>query len=417
MKIRILLAVLIAFALNNCASIQDDEGWTSEQKNEFLKILETDEYASICNKQLLYEKVKSTEDSRLMSNLLMHYAHNLANSCIDMQSFAVAQNEKLEKGISTYFEINQARVDYHNIRLRLQSKQSILQILQPYVPQTKQFFTLIRKYNALKSPNAVITSEQLYRIRLNIERAKLMRKDLGRSYALINIPEYKVRFIDKNDSTALSFGVIVGKPKMQTPIFSAPMKYLTINPQWSVPDSIARNEIIPAILRNPKYLASHNMVIRKSYDLESEVVDVNSVDWKQYAGGKGSIPYRFIEKPSRRNVLGRVKFIFPNEHSVYMHDTQSKNLFKHKSRPFSHGCIRLEKPIELLDYVSTNYTNKDFTTAKSLHDSLKTHHLRLNRDLMVHTTYFTVYVGNDDVLRIYSDVYGYDKSQRLNFKV
>ena len=108
-------------------------------------------------------------------------------------------------------------------------------------------------------------------MRLNIERVKLMKPGLGDNYALVNIPEYLVRVIEGNE-TAVAMAVVVGQKKMQTPIFSANLQYVTLNPQWSVPDSIARNEVIPKMLKDPSYLASQNMVIRTSYDLSTPKV-------------------------------------------------------------------------------------------------------------------------------------------------
>jgi len=165
----------------------------------------------------------------------------------------------------------------------------------------------------------------------------------------------------------------------------------------------------------PGYLAKKNIVIRKSYDLNSEKVDPNSVNWEQYIGGKGPVPYKFIERPSKRNVLGRVKFIFTNSHAVYMHDTQAKSLFKRKVRAYSHGCVRLEKPSTLLNYVTTNYTNKSNKQVKRWYDSYKTHHLNIEKRVMVHTAYLTAYVSEDGKLYLFNDIYGYDKSQKLTF--
>ncbi len=424
MKTRVILAVIFAILLSGCVTEPDKEGWSYSQKNEFLHILKTDKYASICNKQALYENIKDSSDSRLMTRMLVGYANNLANSCIDIYSFKAIQADKKANKITTHFDLNQETINTFTITNKLKAGFSVEKILEPYIPQTKQFALLLGKYKALKQYGGNVTQEQLKKIRLNIERTKLMKENLGNDYALINIPEYKVRFIDGNATTALSFGVIVGKPHLQTPVFSAPMKYITLNPQWSVPDSIAVGEIIPKLIRNKNYLKSHRMVIRKSYALKSEPVDVNSVDWRAYLKensknghlvSRKPLLYKFIEIPSKRNVLGRIKFIFPNSHSVYMHDTQTKKLFKRKARPFSHGCIRVEKPMTMLNYVSTKYTSKMYAEAKDLYETLNTHHIGLNRELMVHTTYFTAYVGEDGVLKLHSDIYGFDKSQQLNF--
>ena len=411
MKIRVLVAIAFAVLLSGCVGMPDAEGWRSGQKSEFMEILEKDKYASICNQQALYTKVKQSRDSKLMSKLLVAYTENLANGCIDLQSFEAIQEAKREEKIKTHYEVYRQKVTKSDIMRKLRAGWSIEKILKPYVPEYDQFFDLMRRYDLLKADN---NTSNLHKIRLNIERVKLMKPGLGRDYVLINIPEYLIRII-KDKKTVLAMAVVVGKRHMQTPVFSADLQYVTLNPQWGVPDSIARNEIIPAMLKDPGYLTQKNMVIRRSYDLNSEKVSRDSVDWEPYVGGKGDVPYKFIEIPSERNGLGRVKFIFPNRHSVYMHDTQSKYLFKRKVRTYSHGCVRLEKPVAMLKYISKNYTSQSDEQVKEWYDSLKTHHLGLNKRLPVHTAYLTTYVDECGNLLIFDDIYGFDKSQKLNF--
>jgi murein L,D-transpeptidase YcbB/YkuD len=418
MRNKILLAMAFAMVLTGCGDLfgPDKEGWKNSQKEEFLTILKTDKYMSLCNQKPLYEQVKSSENSKLMTKLLVAYANNLANSCIDIKSFKASQRTKRKNEIDTYFETYQQAVKPASIQMKLRAGQTIEQILQPYVPKTPQFSALVQKYNTLKSSDANITEAQLKKIRLNIERTKLMKAELGTNYALINIPEFKVRVIEKG-KTALKFPVIVGKRNMQTPIFSERLTYVEINPQWNVPDSIMRKSYVSKIKANPGWVKAKGMELHKeSYDLRSPKVNPASVDWSKYPkDGKGYIPYKLVQVPSLKNGLGRVKFIFPNSHAVYMHDTQGKSLFKRKSRCFSHGCIRLGKPKELLNHITTHYSNKSIETVKSWYDSMKTKHLILNKPLQVHTAYYTAYVDESGALKLFPDVYGFDKSQRLTF--
>lgn len=413
MGIKVLLAVVFAVLLSGCVDTPDSEGWKSSQKNEFLKILKTDKYASICDQQALYAKEKESQNSRLMTKMLVAYTNNLANGCIDLQSFRASQHEKQEKKIETHYETYMQKVSKSDIMRKLRAGQSIEQILKPYVPQYGQFHALVKRYKLLKS-DANTSKTVLRKIRLNIERVKLMKTGLGENYALVNIPEFVVRIMEKG-KTAVAMAIVVGKRDLQTPVFSADLQYVTLNPQWSVPDSIARNEIIPKLLKDPNYLTKKRMVIRSSYDLNSKKLTPGSVDLESYVGGKGDVPFKFIEVPSKRNGLGRVKFIFPNRHSVYMHDTQSKYLFKRKVRAYSHGCVRLEKPVTMLKYITKHYTSKSTDQVKEWYDSLKTHHLALTKRLPVHTAYLTTYVDECGNLLIFNDIYGFDKSQKLNF--
>ena len=413
----LILSGISAIVLSGCGvGTPDAEGWRSAQKDEFLKILKTDKYASICNQQALYEKVKESENSKLMSKLLVSYTHNLANGCIDLESFNASQEKRVEKKIATYYETYLQDVKESDIMRKLKAGQSIEQILKPYVPEYAQFFDLKKRYMLLEGDKNT-SKKTLRKIRLNLERVKLMKPGLGNNYALVNVPEYTIRVIDTN-GTAVAMAVVVGQRKMQTPIFSANLQYVTINPQWGVPDSIARNEVIPKLLENPNYLTEKRMVIRKSYDLGTPEISQDSVDWEAYLEeekDKKEMTYKFIEVPSKKNGLGRVKFIFPNQHSVYMHDTQSKSLFKRKVRTFSHGCVRLEKPVVMLEHISKNYTTNSEEEVKEWYDSLKTHHMGLSKKLPVHTTYLTTYVDECGDLLNFRDIYGFDKSQKLNF--
>ncbi len=401
MRIKILLAVAFAVLLSGCVGTPDAEGWRSSQKNEFLKILKTDKYMSICNEKALYEKVKETKNSKLMTIMLVEYTKNLANGCINMQTIGE-------------YGVYKQKVNESDIKMKIKAGQTVEQILKPYVPEYAQFSCLSKAYNALrKDPNTSV--DTLRKIRLNIERIKLMKPGIGKTYALVNIPEYKVRIIE-NDKTSVAMKVIVGKRKNQTPIFSENLQYITLNPTWNVPDSIARNEIIPKTLRNPGYLKRHRLVVRKDYRLDSPAQSFNPSLARNYVGGKGPVPFKFIEVPSNRNALGRVKFIFPNHHSVYMHDTPTKSLFKRKIRAFSHGCVRLAKPKYMLEYISKHYTDHDYKDVKEKYDSYKTHYLKITKRLPVHTAYLTTYVDECKNFLSFGDVYGFDKSQKLNFE-
>jgi len=393
MKIKFLLAAVFAVILSGCVGPVDSSGWHSSQKSDFFKILKEDKYMSLCNQQALYEKVRSGGNTQDMTRLLVKYTDNLANGCLVNA-----------KGFNAYRQ----KISTSGIQMKLRAGQSIEQILKPYVPEYRQFNDLIARYRATNDP--VLK----HKIRLNIERVKLMKPGLGKTYALVNIPEFKVRVIE-NDKTSVIMKVVTGKRGHETPIFSEDLKYITLNPTWNVPDSIARNEIIPKTLRNPGYLKSHRLVIRKDYSLDSPAQSFNPSLARNYVGGKGPVPFKFIEIPSNRNALGRVKFIFPNHHSVYMHDTPAKSLFKRKTRAFSHGCVRLEKPKYMLEYISKNYTAHDYADVMKKYNSMKTHYLKITKRLPVHTTYLTTYVDDNGELISLGDIYGYDRSQSLNF--
>jgi len=411
---RLLIVFLSALFINGCVGTPDKEGWHSGQKSEFLEILKTDKYLSICNQRGLYEKVRASHNSVLMSKMLVAYTENLANGCIDLKSFDEVQKSRNSIHFSSKYTTYLQTVNIQSMAMQLKAGQSIEQILKPYIPEYYQFGALLKQYHALKNSDDTST-ELLHKIRLNIERLKLMKPGLGKNYALVNIPEFKVRVIE-NDKTSIDMRIVVGKRNKQTPIFSADLQSIVLNPTWNVPDSIARHEIIPKTLKDPEYLKKHRLVMRRDYNLDSPALSFDANLSAAYVGGKGEVPFKFIEVASGRNALGRVKFLFPNENSVYMHDTPAKHLFKRKVRAYSHGCVRLGNPMKMLDFLATNYSTATVEKVKEEYKSRKTHYIPIVKRLPVHTAYLTSYVAEDGKLHLFSDLYSYDKLQKLNFR-
>ena len=414
-SVRMLVGIVFTVLMSGCVGLPDSEGWRYGQKKEFLSVLKTDKYMSLCNQQKLYKQVKSSENSKLMTKLLVAYTYNLANSCINIKGFNASQREKRANKVDTYYATNYEKINVKSIVAKIKAGESIKNILKPYVPQTPQFNALIKAYKALKT-SPEMTASKLKKIRLNIERTKLMKTDIGKNYVLVNVPEFQLRVIEQK-KTALKSRVIVGKTNMQTPIFSERMQYVQINPQWNVPDSIMRRSYVSKIQANPGWVKSQGMELHKeTYSLRSKKVDPASVDWSKYPkDGKGYIPYKLVQIPSLKNGLGRMKFVFPNRHAVYIHDTQSKSLFKKSVRAFSHGCVRLSKPKTLLKLVTDKYSTKNKEIVQTWYKSGKTKHLKLSKPLQVHTAYYTAYVNEKGLLTFFNDIYGFDKSQRLTF--
>lgn len=391
--------------------------WNQKQKSEFIQILESDRYSSICSLDPLYNQYKTTQDNRVLTELLVRYTKNLSDGCIDISSFRASQEDKKSKKIKTHYALYLEKVDRDMIVSQLQSGLSIDSIMAPYVPKTPQFERLIKHYNALKA-NEGATSEKARKVKLNIERTKLMSSEGWDTYVLINVPQYQLRFFEVGEKK-MEFGVVVGKYTWQTPIFSSNLKYIVVNPTWNVPDNIARQEVIPHYLRNRNYLKRKNMVVRRDYNIDSEPVDPGSVSWSKYLGEEyktKSIPYKFIERSSPGNALGRVKFLFPNRFSVYMHDTNNKKLFNYNtpSKRFqSHGCIRLAQPKDLLEYIGQGYAAIPYSEIVQMYNSQKIHQIDLIQDIRVHVAYLTAYVEENGTLHFFGDQYGYDKAQKL----
>jgi len=199
--------------------------------------------------------------------------------------------------------------------------------------------------------------------------------------------------------------VQVGRTYHQTPVFRDEMTYVVFNPTWTVPYSIATKEMLPKIKKDPDYFNNRDFDVKNR---SGELVDPNSVDWSQVT--RGNFGYTFIQRPGPRNALGRVKFIFPNQHSVYLHDTPSKYLFGQDSRAFSHGCIRVENPFDFAE-VLLGQDGWDRARIDAQIESRETKTEFLSDPLPVLLLYWTADVGADGVVHFYEDVY--ERDQRL----
>lgn len=223
-------------------------------------------------------------------------------------------------------------------------------------------------------------SKRIEQILVNMERSRWVPVQLKSDFLLVNIPEYKLH-VFQNDSVAFSMNVVVGKDQHKTVIFNGEMKYVVFSPYWNIPASILKNETLPGIKKNPNYLAQHNM------------------EWN---GGN------VRQKPGPDNSLGLVKFLFPNTHSIYLHDSPAKSLFNEDNRAFSHGCIRLAEPKKLAQYLLRNDTSwnaKKITAAMNKKVEL---YVTLKNTVPVFIAYFTAWVDRKGKLNLRNDVYKRD---------
>jgi hypothetical protein len=410
MKRRLGSAMGMLLLLSGCSGIpgiKDANGWKPSDRDAFLSIYKDDTYASACGLDALYQQYQVNKDTEILSRMLVGYTRNLANSCIDLPAFRASQSSKSARGTKTYFDLNQQKVNAAEILARLKKGATIEEILKPYIPKSPQFKKLLSYYKPGDS------SENMRKIRLSIERTKLMPQTGWETYLEVNVPEFMLRFYEGGSNT-MQFPVIVGKSAWQTPIFSSTMKYVVLNPTWTMTSNIVREDLIKKVLRNPSYLKRHNMKVYDGHGNDAVEVDPSTIDWRKYYGKKNKtpIPFRVVQGSSRKNALGTVKFMFPNRFSVYMHDTQAKSLFKRKSRAFSHGCMRLAKPKELLRKVANGYAATSLGTIEKHQKSHKISYVKLQKHIPVHIVYQTAYVGGSG-LQFFPDVYGFDKSQRL----
>jgi len=246
--------------------------------------------------------------------------------------------------------------------------------------------------------------QRIDEIRVNLERARWVIHHLPDDFMVVNIAGYNVRRIT-DDSVVYYSRVIVGRHYHETPIFKGKMIYAEINPTWTLPYSIATKETLPKLQKNPNYLAEKNMIIM---DRNGEVLDPSTIDFNSLSSN--NFPYTVRQKAGPHNALGQVKFIFPNSHSVYLHDTPSRSLFSHEERAFSHGCIRLDKKWELLINLMDDPEVWNMTKINEILDTGKTTRVNLKKPLEILLLYWTAGADKNDELFFNKDVYNRDAS-------
>lgn len=256
----------------------------------------------------------------------------------------------------------------------------------------------------LQSANVPV-AEKIRQIELNLPRMKQMPEDIE-GYLDVNIAAFELDVFE-NGNTVLTMKVITGKQYWYTPEFSADMTYLVFNPSWYVPRSIAVREILPKVKKDPGYLLSEEFKVYLVTKGISREVDPLEVNWSEVAAD--SFNYRFVQQPGTKNPLGKVKFIFPNKYNVYLHDTPAKVLFEKSSRAFSHGCIRVEKPVELARHVLRGDPSWTHERILSAIETGKETTVVLPAPVHVHIHYHTAWVDENNIVHFRNDVYGRDR--------
>ncbi len=256
----------------------------------------------------------------------------------------------------------------------------------------------------LDAMNGRSHAEEIASVIANMERWRWMPRDLGKFYVMVNVPEFVVRVVDKG-KVVHETRVIVGKPTNRTPVFSNAISYIIVNPYWNVPNSILSKEMLPEIRANPYgYFARQGYQVFARINGRFRQVDPSWIDW--YNVDPRMLQVRQI--PGDDNALGLIKFMFPNQHSVYLHDTPTKALFSRDSRAFSHGCVRVQNPLDfadaLLPVAAPNWNSKRIEKLFGGPEQ------RVNFDtkIPVHLAYFTDWIKPDGELEHVADIYGYD---------
>jgi murein L,D-transpeptidase YcbB/YkuD len=270
---------------------------------------------------------------------------------------------------------------------KLAASNDARETLASLLPKHPQYQALKR---ALARERSAGDAKKADLIATNMERWRWLPRDLGKTYVMVNVPDFTLKVVDSGEKR-WSTRIVTGKPgKLETPLLSQPMKYITVNPTWNVPPSIIRDEYLPALQRDPGALARQGLKVSRNPD--------------------GSI--RIYQPPGARNALGRIRFNFPNRFLVYQHDTPQKHLFEKTARAFSHGCMRVQHPEQYAQVLLSLTQPEEGYTAdriRSLYgDTERT--INFKQPIPVYITYQTAFIDDAGQLQTRADLYGHDKT-------
>ncbi|MCC5809319.1 MAG: L,D-transpeptidase family protein [Ectothiorhodospiraceae bacterium] len=251
----------------------------------------------------------------------------------------------------------------------------------------------------------ISAESRVRQILVNLERWRWMPQDLGERYIMVNIAGFEMTVVEEGE-TVMSQRVIVGRDYRQTPVFSGRMTYLVLNPSWEVPNSIAVRDLLPQIRRDPDYFDRMGFQLFQGWGASQREIDASTVDWHALSAAR--FPYRFRQRPGPLNALGTVKFMFPNQYAVYLHDTPSRDLFQRADRAFSSGCIRVERPMDLTEYLLADSARWSPMAIRTALDSRREQTITLPRAMPVYLQYLTAWVDKEGVVHLRNDLYNRD---------
>jgi L,D-transpeptidase YcbB len=249
----------------------------------------------------------------------------------------------------------------------------------------------------------VSVEDRITQVKVNMERWRWLPDDMGERHIRVNISNFELELVEHQE-TILTSKAIVGRTYRKTPVFSATMTYLVLNPYWTIPPGILRYDVIPAVQKDVSYLAKKRI---KVLDQNGKIVDPNLIEWQTAKTQQ----YIFRQDPGKDNSLGLLKFMFPNRYSVYIHDTPSKELFEKDERVFSSGCIRIQKPFELAELLLQKHEDWNREKLEKLtKPNSKTLTVMLKNPITVHILYLTASGEGGKHAQFRNDIYNRDKA-------
>lgn len=250
--------------------------------------------------------------------------------------------------------------------------------------------------------------ERIAQLAVNLERWRWLPDDLGPRHFRVNIPYFHLE-AHESGKLVLDIRAIVGTPgEHRTPVFSDAMTHVVFSPYWNIPETIVTDETVPALSSDPDFLTRNNIEVVRVAGGQAEVVDPASLDWDDMTALEG---LSFRQRPGANNALGFAKFLFPNPYNVYVHDTPADRLFARIGRTFSHGCVRIEEPMALAQYVLRDQPKWTRESIEAAMNAGTETHVKLLAPIPIHLLYFTAWVDDRRGVHFREDVYGYDSRQ------
>ncbi len=251
-------------------------------------------------------------------------------------------------------------------------------------------------------------TERVRTIELNLERWRWLPREFGNRYVLVNIPAYDLAVWDRGRE-ALRMRVVVGQTYRPTPVFSDRISSVVLNPVWEIPPAVMWEDKLKAVLKDPEHFEKNQIQVFSGWGDERVRVDPRTIAWDQVRNRDLYERFTFRQTGGPANPLGRIKFMFPNQFNVYLHDTPKKELFDKEVRNFSSGCIRVEAPVDLAAYLNpeTRYWTRELIAAE-IQNPLDTR-IKVPRPIPVHIVYWTAWAEEDGTVRFRPDIYGLDR--------
>jgi L,D-transpeptidase YcbB len=251
-------------------------------------------------------------------------------------------------------------------------------------------------------------SQRLLDLETNLERWRWLPRDLGPRHILVNVAGYEMELVD-GGRRVLSMKVVVGEEGWETPVFADTLDHIVFNPYWNVPASIAESSLLPQVKSDPNHLERNNFEVVDRSGSSPRVVDPSSIDWSGIA--IEDFPYFLRQRPGSDNALGLVKFMFPNEYNIYLHDSPADYLFSEARRAYSHGCVRLEKPFELARLLLEIDSDRSDEEIDGFLDQDGERHVNLRGTVPIYIVYLTTWVDDDGTTRFHHDPYHNDRNE------